>query len=91
MPVATAEPSDCVLLYAWSDVRHHDTLVGGLEPVRRAAARVAVREMYRFAASGRCRHAALCAHFGESIARPCGACDACGAVSSSRLVAGGGW
>jgi ATP-dependent DNA helicase RecQ len=85
------EPSDCLLLYAWSDVRRHDALAGGLEPARRAAVRVAVREMYRLAASGRCRHFALCAHFGERIARPCEACDACGALSSSRLVAGGGW
>src|SRR5450759_1418609 len=83
--------SDCVLLYAWSDVRRRDKLTAGLEPHRRAAARVAVREMYRLAAGQGCRHRALCAHFDEAVAVPCGVCDACGAVSATRLLVRGGW
>jgi ATP-dependent DNA helicase RecQ len=85
------QPSDCLLLYGWSDVRRHDTLADGLEPAPKAAARMAAREMYRLAAGRRCRHSALCVHFGERIDAPCGACDACGAVSAARLVAAGGW
>jgi ATP-dependent DNA helicase RecQ len=84
-------PSECVLLYAWSDVRRREALARDAEPDRRAYLRAAVREMYRFAAGGGCRQRALCAHFGETVASPCGACDACGAVSPGRLLAGGGW
>lgn len=85
------EASDCVLFYSWADVRRRDALTRGLEPVRRAAARIAVREVYRFAAGGSCRHRTLCAHFDERIARPCGACDVCGALSAGRLLVRGGW
>jgi ATP-dependent DNA helicase RecQ len=82
--------SDCVLLYSWSDVRRREALVADLPPDRRRAAVAAVREVYRFAAAS-CRQRALCAHFGEAVARPCGACDACGAVSAGRLLRAGGW
>jgi len=85
------EPSDCVLLYAWSDVRRRDALTADAAPERRAALRSAVREMYRFAAGTACRQRALCAYFGESVRTPCDACDACGAVSTGRLLAAGGW
>jgi ATP-dependent DNA helicase RecQ len=84
-------PSDCVLLYAWSDVRRADALAGSLTPARRASARAAVRETFRFAASAGCRHRRLCAHFGEQVTVPCGACDHCGALSPARLLVRGGW
>lgn len=84
-------PSDCVLLYAWSDVRRREALAARAVPERRAALRAAVREMYRFAAGSSCRQRALCAHFGESVKAPCGACDVCGALSAGRLLAAGGW
>ncbi len=84
-------PSDCVLLFSWSDVRRREGLASDAPPERRAFLRAAVREMYRFAASGGCRQRALCSHFGESVPPPCGACDACGAVSAGRLLARGGW
>ena len=84
-------PSDCVLLYAWSDVRRREALARDAPPDRRAYLSAAVREAYRFAAGGGCRQRALCAHFGERVASPCGACDACGAVSPGRLLARGGW
>lgn len=84
-------PSDCVLLYSWDDVRRRDVLARGAEESRRVHLRAAVREVFRFAAGGGCRQRALCAHFGESVAVPCGACDACGAVSAARLLARGGW
>jgi ATP-dependent DNA helicase RecQ len=85
------EPSDCVLFYGWGDVRRRDALTADQPSHRRAATRVAVREMYRFAAGERCRHRALCAHFGERIAVPCGACDVCGALSAGSLLVRGGW
>ena len=84
-------PSDCVLLYSWSDVRRREALSAQAEPERRLALRAAVREMYRFAAASACRQRALCAHFGERVATPCGACDVCGALSAGRLLAAGGW
>ena len=84
-------PSECVLLYSWDDVRRRERLARDAEPERRLHLRAAVREMYRFAAGAGCRQNALCAHFGEEVARPCGACDACGAISAGRLLARGGW
>ena len=83
--------SDCVLLYSWDDVRRRERLARDADPDRRAHLRTAVREVYRFAAAGSCRQRALCAHFGEAVTPPCGACDACGAVSASRLLTLGGW
>lgn len=83
--------SDCVLLYSWGDVRRRDALARDLEPGRREVVRGALREMYRFAVSGRCRHRTLCAHFGEVAPAPCGACDACRAISVTRLLRAGGW
>jgi ATP-dependent DNA helicase RecQ len=85
-------PSDCVLLYSWSDVRRRAALLRGLPPDRLAVANTALRETYRFAASSSvCRQRSLCAHFGERVRGPCGACDACGAVSAARLLRRGGW
>jgi ATP-dependent DNA helicase RecQ len=85
------QPSDCVLLYSWSDVRRRAALLRGLPPDRLAVANTALRETYRFAASSVCRQRSLCAHFGERVRGPCGACDACGAVSAARLLRRGGW
>jgi ATP-dependent DNA helicase RecQ len=83
--------SDCVLLYSWSDVKRRESLVSDLPPERRRAAVRAVREVYRFAAARSCRQSSLCAHFGEKVPRPCGACDVCRAVSAGRLLRAGGW
>jgi ATP-dependent DNA helicase RecQ len=83
--------SDCVLLYSWQDVRRRDRLAATLQSPRREVVRTALRDMYRFAALGGCRHRRLCEHFGERVAVPCGACDACGAVSALRLLRTGGW
>ncbi len=71
-------PSDCVLFYSWSEVVAYDRF--GAEGPEDVAARTSaqVRDMYRFAESRGCRHAAVVGHFGEDLA-PCGAsCDACG-------------
>jgi ATP-dependent DNA helicase RecQ len=84
-------PSDCVLLYAWTDVKRHDALSAGLAPERRRLVRSAARETFRFAAGAGCRHRRLAAHFGEKVAPPCGACDECGATSVARLLVSGGW
>jgi ATP-dependent DNA helicase RecQ len=84
-------PSDCVLLYSWDDVRRRERMSRDAAPDRRACLRASLREMYRFAAGGACRQSTLCAHFGERVAPPCGACDACGAVSAGRLLVRGGW
>lgn len=83
--------SDCVLLYSWRDVRRREALAASLPPERRDVVRSDLREMYRFAAGSGCRHARLCAHFGEKVAIPCGACDACRAISALRLLRCGGW
>jgi ATP-dependent DNA helicase RecQ len=84
-------PSDCVLLYSWDDVRRRERLASGAPTERRAQLTAALREMYRFAAGGGCRQRALCAHFGEMVRVPCGACDSCRAVSAARLLSRGGW
>ena len=40
-------------------------------------ARARVERIVRFAESGRCRHAQVAEHFGETLDGPCGACDVC--------------
>jgi ATP-dependent DNA helicase RecQ len=85
------EPSDCVLMYSWRDVQRRDAMLTATDPQRRPILRDALRETYRFAAMGRCRHLVLCSHFGEKVAVPCGACDSCGAISAARLLRRGGW
>ncbi len=83
--------SDCVLLYSWADVQRRAGLFAALAPDRARVLSDALRGTYRFAASGSCRQRALCAHFGESVRPPCGACDACRAVSAAALLRRGGW
>ena len=77
-------PSDCVLFYSWADVH-------GLRPLRRRLAgdqvqrqRTQVREMFRFADHGGCRHQAVVRYLGETMA-------ACGDVLRrvQRLGSGG--
>ncbi len=43
----------------------------------RGVAEARAERMISFAASSRCRHAEVAAHFGEPYEPPCGACDAC--------------
>jgi len=85
------QDSDCVLMYSWRDVQKRDAMLAAADPQRQPVLRDALRETYRFAAMGRCRHRVLCGHFGETVAVPCGACDSCGAISASRLLRRGGW
>jgi ATP-dependent DNA helicase RecQ len=42
--------------------------------------------MISFAASSRCRHAQVAAHFGETLEPPCGACDVCVPRSQSFSI-----
>jgi ATP-dependent DNA helicase RecQ len=84
-------PSDCVLMYSWRDVQRRAALFAQADPARRPVLQAALRETYRFAAMGGCRHRTLCGHFGEEVAVPCGACDSCGAISTGRLLRRGGW
>jgi ATP-dependent DNA helicase RecQ len=70
-------PSDCVLFYSWADVMSYDRFGDDVEPAVAARQREQVREMFRFASDGGCRHQAITRHLGESMP-PCGtSCDAC--------------
>jgi ATP-dependent DNA helicase RecQ len=71
------EPSSCVMLWSWEDVLRHDALAADGDPAVKARAASAVRRMYRYAAIGVCRHAAIAAHFGESLSACREACDIC--------------
>jgi ATP-dependent DNA helicase RecQ len=84
-------PSDCVLMYSWRDVQRRAALLAQADPQRRPVLMAALRETYRFAAMGACRHRTLCGHFGEDVPVPCGSCDSCGAISPGRLLRRGGW
>ena len=73
-------PSDCVLFYSWADVIGYDRLVEQnveTSPEVLARHRQRVREMYRLAEWTECRHQALAAYFGESIAACASSCCAC--------------
>jgi ATP-dependent DNA helicase RecQ len=73
-------PSDCVLFYSWADVIGYDRLVEQnpeLTPELLARHRQRVREMFRLAEWTECRHQALAAYFGESIAACGSSCCTC--------------
>ncbi len=78
--------SDCILFYSWADVLSLERFSEGLDPALAAAQNRQVREMFRFAESGQCRHQGLAAYLGERIA-PCGAsCDLCSGVDLLALA-----
>jgi len=80
-------PAECLLLYSAADVQRWKQLMsrGAAEsddPESAAAALEAqlalLEQVHRFASAGRCRHRALCEHFGQTYDAPdCGACDFC--------------
>ncbi|MCC7537212.1 MAG: ATP-dependent DNA helicase RecQ, partial [Deltaproteobacteria bacterium] len=70
-------PSDCVLFYSWADVIAYDRFLDESPPDVAESHKRLVRQMYRFAEDGGCRHRALARYFGETI-DACGtSCDAC--------------
>jgi len=70
--------AECFLFYSWADVKIRERFLAEIsEPDLRRAKRDALRELFRIADGGECRHRALLAHFDEEI-DPCGdACDVC--------------
>jgi ATP-dependent DNA helicase RecQ len=85
-------PAECVLLYSYADVAKWEDLMAkscaeavAADPSRQEEieAHLAgqlghLRELARVAGGARCRHAALCEHFGQPFLKPaCGACDVC--------------
>jgi ATP-dependent DNA helicase RecQ len=69
-----------VLFYSWADVIGYDRLVEQnveTSPEVLARHRQRVREMYRLAEWTECRHQALAAYFGESIAACGSSCSTC--------------
>ena len=73
-------PSDCVLFYSWADVIGYDRLVEQNPEISDEILlrhRRRVREMFRLAEWDGCRHQALAAYFGESIAACNSACCTC--------------
>ena len=85
-------PSDCVLFYSWADVIGYDRLVEQnleLSDELIARHRARVREMFRLAEWPECRHQALAAYFGESIAACGSSCSVCAGwdvVAASKPV-----
>ncbi|MCE1228392.1 MAG: ATP-dependent DNA helicase [Firmicutes bacterium] len=69
--------ADCVLFYSWADVMSLERFSDGLESELAAQQRQQVREMFRFAESAECRHAALARHFGEATPSCGQGCDVC--------------
>jgi len=85
-------PAECVLLYSYSDVARWESLMGrsldeALEredldgdslQANHTAQLSLLREVQQLVSGARCRHAALCEHFGQRFTRGnCGACDVC--------------
>jgi ATP-dependent DNA helicase RecQ len=84
--------SDCVLFYSWADVIGYDRLFemnGDMSPELVDRHRERVREMFRLAEWRQCRHQALAAYFGESIAAcktSCCLCAGWDVVAQSKPV-----
>ena len=79
-------PAECVLLYAsadavkWAQLMERGGEESATDPAVLEAQTELLRQMQRFASGARCRHAALSAYFGQTLASgPCGACDVCNA------------
>ncbi|MBI1753457.1 MAG: ATP-dependent DNA helicase RecQ [Acidobacteria bacterium] len=69
--------ADCVMFYSWGDVLSYDRFTEDLETSLAQAQQKQTRDLFRLAESLRCRHQALLAHFGESMAACGGSCDIC--------------
>jgi len=99
-------PAECVLLYSYADVARWEDLIARstddasmadpdreLDLARHRDVQLGhLHELSRLCSGARCRHAALCEHFGQTWMRgPCNACDVClgeiDAVADSTLVA----
>ena len=84
-------PSDCVLLYSWSEVVAYDQFAARAPREAAVRIRAQAREMYRFASGPGCRHQRLAAHFGEQIPACRNRCDCCtGAGRSLSAACGAG-
>lgn len=77
-------PAECLLLYSGGDVVRWKQLMErgaeeqGASPEVLEVQAALLERMHRFAASSRCRHAAISAYFGQDYpAKGCGACDVC--------------
>jgi ATP-dependent DNA helicase RecQ len=71
-------PSDCVLLYSWSEVKAYDRFADASDDDAQAErTRAQCREVFRMAETRTCRHVQFANHFGEQL-EPCGtSCDVC--------------
>ncbi|MHB1193005.1 MAG: RecQ family ATP-dependent DNA helicase [Longimicrobiales bacterium] len=80
--------SDCTLFYSWADVKMHERFLDELDdPDLWNEKRQGTVRLFNVLESGRCRHQAILAHFGEEMA-PCGtSCDVCTGVSAEELAA----
>ena len=75
------EPSDCVLLYSFGDLKTWEFIINKSPGPNAALQRQAVQDALNFCQSTRCRHIELVEHFGQSMDTPCGdACDSCTTV-----------
>jgi ATP-dependent DNA helicase RecQ len=82
--------SDCFLFYSWADVKLHGRFLDDIDDLNlRRAKWHATTALFRMVEHGDCRHAAILAHFGETI-EPCAAsCDVCTGASVEDLAAEG--
>ncbi|MGD8279405.1 MAG: ATP-dependent DNA helicase RecQ [Gemmatimonadota bacterium] len=82
--------SDCFLFYSWADVKLHGRFLDDIDDLKlRHTKWQATTALFRTVEHGDCRHAAILAHFGETI-EPCGtSCDVCTGVSVEELAAEG--
>jgi ATP-dependent DNA helicase RecQ len=84
--------SDCVLFYSWADVANYDRLFETnpeTTPEILQKHRARVREMFRLADAGTCRHQALAGYFGEAMGACRASCDICAGfdvVATSKPV-----
>ncbi len=80
-------PSDCVLMYSWSDVIGYENFLYDIQDstIQEDTRRKTV-EMFRLADDRGCRHRRLVGYFEEEIA-PCGeSCDVCRGITVADLV-----
>ncbi len=81
-------PSDCVVMYSWSDVIAYDAFLSGIEnDTLRDETRRKTVDLFRLIDDAGCRHRAIVGFFDEVI-EPCGSsCDVCRGVGIEAVVA----
>jgi ATP-dependent DNA helicase RecQ len=80
-------PSDCILMYSWSDIIAYDGFLDDIgDETLRAETRRKTVELFRMVDEGGCRHREIVRYFDEAIDDCAGSCDVCRGAGIEAIV-----